>query len=83
MTQEPIKIDKNIPIPTGERGKRTDAWFYPIESMEIGDSFEVPCANHGKAKDRARGSFYNRFKILGFKLTTRTTRAGFRVWRTE
>lgn len=70
----PIQIDKDLPIPTGGRGRPAK---YPWADMEVGDSFLSP--------DQAPNTMSNvRLKAekrTGFKFTTRAEGDGTRIWR--
>lgn len=73
-----IKIDTDIPVPTGGTCK------YPLRAMKIGDSFFAP----GRASQSITGSFAHarqRMNAPTAKWTTRTITEngvkGVRVWR--
>ena len=71
-----MKIEKNIEIPPDPRGKKR---IYPIEQMEIGDSFVVPTATQRRGAEIAA-------KRYGVKVTTRKLKGDdgkfvWRVWR--
>lgn len=71
-------IEKNIPIPPPQNGKRRTGLTAAIRSMEVGDSVLVTC-----------GSTYVSSRISGFHATsdmrfvTRSADGGMRVWRVE
>lgn len=81
-----MEIDKNIPVPTSgiQKGRPRK---YPIESLEIGDSFLIPYekdVNKNAMHSRASGSIANfRKKHPEKKFTTRQMEDGIRVWRIE
>jgi len=66
-------VEKNIPIPLVRGGKGLRKW--PIDKMEVGDSFFS--LEYGGVRKSA--------KILGIKITTRQVEEdgvkGIRVWR--
>jgi hypothetical protein len=66
-----IVIEKNIPLPTETRGRKSK---YPWDKMEIGDSFY--CASKGAYVLTARQQ-----KVTSHKYACRRERDGFRVWR--
>ncbi len=70
-----IKIDKGIPIPPVAR-KHANGW--PFAAMNVGDSFIVPIDKRVSART-AVSSWHQRNKEQ--RLTGRSTRDGFRVWR--
>lgn len=80
-----IKIDKNIPIYEGNRGKKRK---YPFSEMEIGDSFAIPC-DEMKECHRIQctivSSSYRNKKVKGRMFTTRVSLANkeVRCWRIE
>jgi hypothetical protein len=74
-----IKIEKDIPLPT--RGVRTTVNKYPIDQLEVGDSF---FATVGKAT--LSGHARAVAKITGRKFVVRSvvidgTDSGARIWR--
>jgi hypothetical protein len=79
-----IKIDKNVPIPSGA-GKRT--LIYPFEDMEVGDSFFAP----GKTSDQLTNAGAHYRKKNGWGFSARNTEEietgaeapikGARIWR--
>lgn len=71
-----IKIEKGIPIPP----MRNSPNKYPVESLNVGDSFLSP---PGARPMSFRTAVANKAKKLGFKITTRQTPQGLRVWRIE
>jgi hypothetical protein len=68
-----INVDKNIPIP--ER-KCKAIRKYPINEMEIGDSFLVSTENEYKAASTS-------MRKAGFKPLVRKDGVGYRIWRIE
>lgn len=80
-------IEKNIPLPD-EIEKRGRKPVYPIEEMEIGDSFFVPFANN-KARERTRANINAACSMRGaakkFRSMTRIENgvSGVRCWRVE
>jgi hypothetical protein len=76
-----IKIDKNIPVPTGRTSIRPGK--YPFASMAVGDSFFI----NGDKPSRVRNASYGWGRHHGakFRLSAATEDGtdGVRVWRTE
>ncbi len=70
-----IQVEKNIPIPQRARGggKRK----YPLDIMEVGDSFFLG----GVKQNFVAGSVSYASRKYGFKFVTRTEGDGARVWR--
>lgn len=81
-----ITIDKDVPIPTGGKGRPSE---YPFDQMEVGDSFAIPLTGeHNKSgqdlsASRLTSAARHRAVRLGFKFTVRTDKeAGVaRAWR--
>ena len=85
-----IKIDKNVPMPTG---RNTSGNSYPFEGMEVSDSFFV----EGKTRAQMDNACGHWRKIKGWKFTVEGNRTemipdedgtereavGARVWRKE
>jgi hypothetical protein len=72
-----ITIEKNIPVPANKRTNK-----YPLNTMEIGDSFVVPLEMAPKSGIYPAISVYAR--RAGTKYTIRAIEdsGGWRVWRT-
>jgi hypothetical protein len=70
-----IKIDHNIPIPdnNSERG------MYPIDEMEVGDSFLYPKSNAGAH----HLAFVSNKKHPDRRFISKKTDRGMRIWRTK
>ena len=70
-----IKIDKDIPFPTG----KTATSKYPFGEMKVGDSFALP-----KERAIALSSSANSYRRAhpGMKFCVRTVEKEVRVWRT-
>lgn len=70
-----FKIEKNIPL--AKKGGAARA--YPLDQMEVGDSFFVPGGKSGNVTPSAH--------YRGIKIKTRTVTEsgvkGLRVWRVE
>lgn len=66
-----MEIDKGIPVPESF-GRRLGERKYPLDKMEVGDSFFVT----GK-----RPNFKGAADKLGIICTSRKEKDGFRVWR--
>lgn len=75
-----IKIDKNIPLP-----KKKNRRVYPIDKMEINDSFFVSVPNKNEIEKRRQNIYIAiwRFckKNTEKKFTTASVEGGVRVWR--
>ena len=69
-----MKIEKNIPIPPDERGRKGIPIFH---EMKPGDSILF---NGGESHPNSLRIFAAR---NGWKVTQRTTDEGIRIWRTE
>jgi len=72
MTDETVKIEKNIPMP--RRGREL-----PFEEMEIGDSFQIP---DGLKPEYARTMVTQAQKRLSRKFSLRRFGDRYRCWRT-
>lgn len=69
-----IVIEKGVPQPT----VKTRKW--PLEAMEVNDSFAVP---EGKEKP-LRSAIHHHQKVTGKKFTVRREdNGGMRCWRTK
>lgn len=66
-----IESDVPVPLPLGMRK-------YPLEQMQIGDSFFIPA---GSRSQQTLVAVYA--KRYGIKVITRTVEGGIRVWRVE
>ena len=75
------EIGKGLPIPkgTGCGGFRPRPAIYPLEELEIGESFLVPDLKKGRSA-RAIARFTARKN--GRKFASRKTSEGIRIWRT-
>ena len=80
-------IEKNQSVPTPGKDQSLRASGFPLDKMDVGDSFAIPSAQVLKEKDSARSL---RKIVLGYgyrnnkKFTTRLMPNGdLRVWRTE
>lgn len=75
------KIEKNIPI---VRARKAFTRF-PLDEMEVGDSFYIPLSD--QKKESAMASIYsaansfNRSHKAKIKVSTRSEADGLRVWR--
>lgn len=69
-----IVIDKNVPFPPSKANKR-----YPLNEMEIGDSFFV--ASDRKLFEGSGALHAQRPKKFTVRRTTEKDTPGFRVWR--
>jgi hypothetical protein len=72
-----FKIEKGVPLiprPGGRTGSK-----YPLDEMEVGDSFLV----EGGTVKNLSCTIRAHAKKVGGKFATRTVEGGVRVWRTE
>ena len=79
------KIEKNIPIPRSLGGGRTSEYFYPLEKMQVGDSFLIHLekyTNKERAKIASRVAMWQKRNATDKKFATRRVDEGVRVWRT-
>ena len=76
-----FEIEKDIAIPT------RDAWKYPFNEMEIGDSFFIPLNGqdsirlHHKIKSAAR--HYCKSNMKSFAVRYMKQQGGIRCWRSD
>ena len=80
------KLEKEIDIPKIEKSHRS--WRYPIDDMEIGDSFLVPWLDDKpeQVARRVRGSITaakKRHPTWNFTVRLAYDEKGIRVWRTK
>lgn len=76
-------IEAGIPHKIEGRGRRSGVSF-PLEQMEVGDSFLIPTELTKKAIDTWRRRVLDAKKKLGWgKFNTAVVSEGLRVWRTE
>jgi len=71
-----FQIEKGIEIPVLTRNTEPK---YPFKSMEIGDSFFVPCTEDDAKK--VRNSISSSARSAKVKHVTRIAEGGLRVWR--
>lgn len=71
-----FQIEKGIEIPALTRNTEAK---YPFKSMEIGDSFFVPCTDENAKK--VRNSISSSARSAKVKHVTRIAEGGLRVWR--
>lgn len=87
MNLETVKIEKDIPLQAGHRG-RYGKYDAKILSMDVGDSFAVDIPSEGKdrfnAVCRLRGVLGRLSKSSGYKFSIRTSHGidVARAWRT-
>lgn len=75
FTTNKFPIDKSIPI----EGLRTKTSFFPLDDMEVGDSFLAPLSMRNNLT-----AYLSRRKMQGYwsRFTTRSVGDGkMRVWR--
>lgn len=75
-----IEIQKGIPIPESNKGRRP---IYPFETMKVGDSFIVEGTDR-KNLNKLNSSA-SRYKVenKGFNYSIRKEEGGYRIWRIE
>lgn len=73
-----FKIESGVPIPSTARGGRTK---YPLDRLQVGNSFFVPMSDINKAKN-LRSTFSARAKKKGISIVSIADETGVRVWRT-
>ena len=77
-----LKIEKNIPVPLTSYRKKSESKWSAIDTMEIGDSFEVKCPSTTKAREKFRAAIIGAFKIRNMRCSIRRIADDkFRVWR--
>lgn len=76
MVSDQFKIEKGIAL-KGASGPR--AAKYPLDAMEVGDSFLIPGGT--AVKNPARSSIYYQQVRHQKKFVSRTVDGGVRVWR--
>jgi len=70
-------IEKHVPLPSKRIARET-----PLENMQVGDSFLVPCKNAQDFQNWAHCS-HVQARQLGIGITTRRMPDGLRVWKTS
>lgn len=82
MTDYPV--EPNVPLPRDRRGTTTR---YPWKSLDVGDSFFVPCPEGRTLKahrnNLVRLAWHYGRTHGGEKFSTRVQDGGVRVWRIE
>ena len=74
-----MKIEKNIPIPPGQRSSR-----YPWKEMEVGDSFRIDGFSRKQFNSLMTcGCTWAKRNNPSVKFIVRTENTGIRVWRIE
>ncbi|WP_339889768.1 hypothetical protein [uncultured Flavobacterium sp.] len=75
-----ITIDKKVPLPL-KRNRR----IYPLDIMEVADSFEVKIENNNKAYSKKQNVYMAIWRFCKEntekKFTTASTEKGIRIWR--
>lgn len=71
-----IEIEKDVPMPANAAGRKRK---YPLDKLEIGDSFFVPFNVSNPAAVKAAVSHEGKRKSKSF--VTRMEGDGIRVWR--
>lgn len=75
-------VEKNIPIPRLPRRNAVKAKRgskYPLDAMDVGDSFLV--AKIPGSYEGLRGQIRNAATLRGMKIAVRKTKDGVRIWR--
>jgi hypothetical protein len=77
-----MDIEAGVPIPATIRSRR---YRFPLDDMEVGDSFFVEFASGDREKFLASArSLISRFgRNYGKRYATRSQEDGFRVWRID
>ena len=70
-------IEKHVPLPSKRIPRPT-----PLENMQVGDSFLVPCKTASDYQNWAH-SAHIEAQRLGIGITTRRMPDGLRVWKTS
>lgn len=76
-----FKIEKDIPFPQQSKELK-----YPFKTMEIGDSFFVPCKGLDEQKKiqcsiLSRANYFKLRLNLNVKFTSSVIKGGVRIWR--
>lgn len=86
-----FKIDKGIPIPPivtrggglGRPGAMNGKSKYPLDGMQVGDSFKVPDAKGTAISSAVQTARSRTLKLKKMKFAIRTVKGGVRVWRVK
>jgi hypothetical protein len=73
-----IQIDKGIPVPQSSKAPK---WGPVLKEMEVGDSFLLT-EKMGNPTNM-KSNIWRTAKGLGYRLSSRATDDGVRVWRVE
>lgn len=77
-----FSIEQGIPIPN-KHGSRTTI-KYPLDKMNVGDSFLVECDSSDYSEtNKIRGRVQYQSKTVTGKFVTRKVEKGVRIWRSE
>lgn len=78
-------VERGIPMQVSGRGRRPGPSKFPLNQMQVGDSFLIPCdVKDKKAVDSWRRKLLTAKKRMdGGKWATAVVSDGLRVWRTE
>lgn len=74
-----IKIDKDVPLPSGSRNGSTGLLVRTLKEMAIGDSFLFEL--NGRSSISQRTSMHRRAVKAGVTVRIRNEGDGFRVWK--
>lgn len=75
-----LKIEKDVPIPTGRSGRRP---LYPFAEMEVGDSFFIETTSTEESRKRQMRLSDAWSRHHPKKFTSSAVDGGVRVWRIE
>lgn len=79
MDTNDIKIDKDVPLPTGQPANNKGILVRTLKSMKVGDSFLFVL--NGRSFVSQRVAMYRRSETAGVTIATRNEGDGFRVWK--
>ena len=75
------KIEHNIPVPLGGKGRHAK-YLIPFEEMREGDSYYIESVDYREIRNM-QSSINTRARLLGYKITTRSDKGGLRIWVLE
>lgn len=86
-----FKIDKDIPLPPvvakrsrlGRPGAVNGKSKYPLDDMQVGDSFKVPDARATVVSSAVQTARNRVLKLEKARFAIRTVKGGVRVWRVK
>lgn len=77
-----FKIEKNIPVPP-KGNKKKKSRKYPLDKMEVGDSFFIKGYTLKKYRNISSTIFLHKKRNPGAVFTVRKMEGGIRVFRIE